>query len=208
MAKKGSENLVICLHCEVPMSKVINYQLLQCSSPLTDGDYTAPAQRECVFTVSMNIKSDSQHRYSYEVAHLSPIYLYILVVMSPGSNMGQITSPKVSKSTYKSINIQLLFLHLKNTNCQLHFIPPLFRGGFHMFPRLLKKPKTVQNIVYELMCLPLETASSSRLYHVKHQWCQLCQWLWALNVHIWLLQLELVWPLKRAAAYGHTDQHS
>ena len=35
MAQKGSENLVICLHCEVPMSKVINYQLLQCSSPLT-----------------------------------------------------------------------------------------------------------------------------------------------------------------------------
>lgn len=38
----------------------------------------------------------------------------------------------------------------------------------------------------------------------KHLRCQLHRWLWALNAHIWLLQLEVSLLLKPAVAYSHS----
>lgn len=52
--EKSSEILINCLHCEVALSKVINYQLLQSSSSMADGAYTTPAKWECVLTVCMD----------------------------------------------------------------------------------------------------------------------------------------------------------
>lgn len=61
--------------------------------------------------------------------------------------------------------------------------------------------------------ISLEVAESSKPHHVKQalavfssqQWrCQLYWWLWALNAHIWLLQLELRLLLKSVVAYSHS----
>lgn len=74
-----------------------------------------------------------------------------------------------------------------------------------------RKPKHVRTMLLGQCDYPpgeslsmLKQTLHSAVLSSKHQRCQLYWWLWALNAHIWLLQLEpRLLLLRSAVAYSH-----
>lgn len=114
-----------------------------------------------------------------------------------------------SPKTYRRLSIS----KLHRVRIQTESTPIIFYSHFPDFRTGKKEVRTM------LMDQPEHFSGDSRALRAascrannwlvvfstsKHLRCQLHRWLWALNAHIWLLQLEVSLLLKPAVAYSHS----